>query len=254
VIDILTSIAQTILSLNGWPVYVVVALLAFGESAIFLGAVLPGETAMVVAGVLAARGNISLPAIIALCATAAVLGDQVGYFIGRRFGPGLRGSRLGRRVGERRWTQAQDAVTRHGAWAVAGGRWVAVLRALVPTMAGAAAMPYRRFLPANAVGGSAWAAGAILVGYFAGGSVSSAQDLLTRMSLIGLGLVTIVVAVMVLKRMRRGGSSRSKKTESRGCRTATTDTPTPDAAPAANEPPTTDHEESTRAMCTRVTT
>jgi len=156
VIDILTSIVQTILSLHGWPVYVVVALLAFGESAVFLGAVLPGETAMVVAGVLAARGNISLAAIIALCVTAAVLGDQVGYLVGRRFGPGLRRSRLGRRVGERRWTQAQDAVTRHGAWAVAGGRWVAVLRALVPTMAGAAAMPYRRSLPANAVGGPAW--------------------------------------------------------------------------------------------------
>jgi membrane-associated protein len=94
VINVLGSIVQTILSLNGWPVYVVVALLAFGGSAVFLGAVLPGETAMVVAGVLAARGNISLAAIIALCTTAAVLGDQVGYLVGRRFGPGLRRSRL----------------------------------------------------------------------------------------------------------------------------------------------------------------
>jgi len=252
VINILTSIAQTILSLNGWPVYVVVALLAFGESAIFLGAVLPGETAMVVAGVLAARGNISLPVIIAICATAAVLGDQVGYFIGRRFGPGLQRSRPGRRVGERRWIQAQDAVTRHGAWAVAGGRWVAVLRALVPTVAGAVTMPYRRFLLANALGGSAWAAGAILVGYFAGGSVSTAQDLLGRTSLIGLILVTIVVAVTVLQRLRRKGSCRGNKSGSRDRRSTSTNAP-PTGAPTANEPPTTEQEEWAPATSTRMT-
>ncbi|MEO5745414.1 MAG: DedA family protein [Terracoccus sp.] len=207
-IGIIGSAAATILSLHGWPVYLVVALLAFGESALFLGFVLPGETAMVIAGVLAARGNISLPAIIAICATAAVLGDQVGYLIGRHFGPGLRGSRLGRRVGERRWAKAQYAVTRHGAWAVAGGRWVAVLRALVPTVAGVIAMPYRRFLLANAVGGSVWAAGAVLVGYFAGGSVSTAQDLLGRTSLIGLTLVSVLAVVSVvtyLRRRRRAG-------------------------------------------------
>jgi len=202
--------------------------------------------------VLAARGNISLPTIIATCATAAVLGDQVGYLIGRRFGPGLRQSRLGRRVGERRWTQAQDAVTRHGAWAVAGGRWVAVLRALVPTVAGAVTMPYRRFLLANALGGSVWAAGAILVGYFAGGSVSTAQDLLGRTSLIGLTLVTIVVAVTVLKRLIRRGSGRGKKTRSRDGRTTSTNAP-PTGTPTANEPLTTAQKASTRATRTRVT-
>lgn len=202
---ILTSVVATVLSLHGWPVYLVVALLAFGESAVFLGMVLPGETAMVVAGVLAARGNISLPAIIAVCATAAVLGDQVGYLLGRRFGPALRGSRLGRRVGEARWAKAQDAVSHRGAWAVAGGRWVSVLRALVPTVAGAIAMPYRRFLLANALGGSAWAAGAVLVGYFAGGSVSTAQDLLGRTSLIGLTLVTVGAVVTVVRYLRRRG-------------------------------------------------
>lgn len=215
---IIGSAAATILSLQGWPVYLVVALLAFGESAIFLGFVLPGETAMVVAGVLAARGNISLPAIIAICASAAVLGDQVGYLLGRHFGPGLRGSRLGRRVGEARWTKAQDSVTRHGAWAVAGGRWVAVLRALVPTVAGAIAMPYRRFLLANAVGGSVWAAGAVLVGYFAGGSISTAQDLLGRTSLIGLTLVTILTVITVIKFLRRRGRIRhAREVELRPC-------------------------------------
>lgn len=202
-IGILTSAATTILSLHGWPVYAVVSLLAFGESAIFLGMVLPGETAMVVAGVLAARGNISLPVVIAVCASAALLGDQVGYLLGRRFGPRLRGSRLGQRVGDRHWAQAQDAVTQHGAWAVAVGRWVSVLRALVPTVAGAVAMPYRRFLLANAIGGSLWAAGAILIGYFAGGSVSSAQDLLGRTSLIGLSLVMVIVVLLVGRRLRR---------------------------------------------------
>lgn len=137
-----------------------------------------------------------------------MLGDQVGYLAGRAFGPRLRGSRLGRRVGERRWAKAQDAVSRHGAWAVAGARWVAVLRALVPTVAGTIEMPYRRFLLANAAGGSVWAAGAVLVGYFAGGSVSSAQDLPGRTSLIGLTIVSVLVLVVVIKRARRRLSTR----------------------------------------------
>jgi len=57
-------------------------------------------------------------------------------------------------VGDQRWERAQDAVTRHGGWAVVGARWVGVLRALVPTVAGSIGMPYRRFLLANLLGGS----------------------------------------------------------------------------------------------------
>jgi len=198
----LSSLAQTLLGLNGWPVYVVVTALAFFESAAFIGMVLPGETAMVVAGVLAARGNISLPVMLSLAVLAAVGGDQVGYLIGHRFGPHLRGSRLGRRVGAGRWDRAEAAVTRHGGWAVVGGRWVGVLRALVPTVAGATGMPYRRFLLANAAGGSTWALVAVLLGYFAGGSVRNAQDLLGRTSSIGAVVLAVIVGVMLLNRHR----------------------------------------------------
>ena len=202
----LTAVVQTLLSLNGWPVYLVVGVLAFVESAAFVGMVLPGETAMVVAGILAARGNISLPVILTVSIVAAVGGDQVGYLVGRRFGPHLRRSRLGQRVGDQRWERAQEAVTRHGGWAVVGARWVGVLRALVPTVAGTIGMPYRRFLLANLLGGSSWAVVAVLLGYLAGGSVRTAQDLLGRTSVIGVVIMAIFLASLLL-RHRRGQTS-----------------------------------------------
>ncbi len=208
---LLTSAVQTLLALNGWPVYLVVGTLAFVESAAFVGMVLPGETAMVVAGILAARGNISLPLILTVSVLAAVGGDQVGYLVGRQFGPHLRRSRLGRRVGEPRWDRAQDAVTRYGGWAVVGARWVGVLRALVPTVAGTVGMPYRRFLVSNAVGGSTWALVAVLVGYLAGGSVRTAQDLLGRTSLIGaVILATLATSMLVRHRRARTATARTQ--------------------------------------------
>lgn len=223
----LASTVQALLGLNGWPVYVVVGTLAFVESAAFVGMVLPGETAMVVAGVLAARGNISLPVILSVSVLAAVGGDQVGYLIGRRFGPHLRRSRLGRKVGEQRWDRAQVAVTRHGGWAVVGARWVGVLRALVPTVAGTVGMPYRRFLVANAIGGSTWAFVAVLVGYLAGGSVRTAQDLLGRTSVIG-GVLLAVMATSMLIRHRR-----TRTANGRALHVASTVTPVPPGHSAA---------------------
>jgi len=200
---IIAHLVHGLLQLHGWPVYLVVAALTFVESAAFVGFVLPGETAMVVAGILAARGNISLSVMLAVAAAAAVSGDQVGYLIGRQLGTRLREGRLARRIGDRRWDRAEAAVRRHGGWAVLGARWVAVLRALVPTVAGALRMPYRTFLAANAIGGVSWSVVAVMIGYWGGGSVNSAQDLLSRTSILGITILGVAAVTVLLKRRRQ---------------------------------------------------
>ncbi len=90
------GLAATVLALHGWPVYLLITALGFAEAAVFLGLVLPGETALLLGGVLAAQGNISVVLFIALAIVAAIAGDSVGYEVGRRFGPSMKNSRVGR--------------------------------------------------------------------------------------------------------------------------------------------------------------
>ena len=95
---------------------------------------------------------------------------MVGYEIGRRFGPALQRSRLGHKVGAERWERAEAYVAAKRARAIFAGRFIGVLRALVPAVAGATRLPYRQFLAWNALGAVIWAPGTVLAGYLAGSS------------------------------------------------------------------------------------
>lgn len=194
---------------TGWWIYLVLGGLAFGEAAVFLGVVLPGETALLVGGYLAARGTLSLPIMIAVAVGCAIAGDSVGYEVGRRLGPRLRRSWLGRRVGDQRWDRAEGFLERHGGKSVFFGRSVALLRALVPTLAGASRMRYRTFLPWNAAGGLLWGTGCVLLGYLFARSLSTVERYL---QVSGVAVVVVVVAIGVtvhlLRRRRERQSTR----------------------------------------------
>jgi membrane protein DedA with SNARE-associated domain len=116
--------------------YIVLALLAAAESAAFVGLAVPGETAMLLGGFLAFQGRVSLLVMMAAGAAGAVVGDQVGYQIGHLFGEPLKRSRLGRRVGQDRWAKGEAYLRAKGGRAVFLGRFVGLLRALVPALAG----------------------------------------------------------------------------------------------------------------------
>jgi membrane protein DedA with SNARE-associated domain/membrane-associated phospholipid phosphatase len=186
-----STVVSTVLSLSGWLAYTVIGVLAFGEAAAFVGLFLPGETALLLGGVLAATGRVSLPVLLVVAAAAAVLGDSVGYEVGRRGGSPLRRSRLGRRIGEQRWTRAEQFVLHRGGPAVLLGRWVGVLRALVPALAGMTGMPYRRFLAWNLAGGVTWATTVVLAGYATGAAWRTAAHYFSQ-----AGLVLAAVAVL----------------------------------------------------------
>ena len=192
-LDTVTRLAQP------WG-YLVVGLLTLLEASAFVGLVIPGETALLVGGFLAYQGRASLVLMMAAGAVGAVVGDSVGYEIGRHVGPSLRRSRLGRRVGEARWERAESYLRRRGGRAVFFGRFVGVLRAMVPTIAGLSRMPYRIFLPWNAAGGLIWAPGFVVLGYLAGGSYHQVSGWVGRASAVLLGVGVVAVALVAAAR------------------------------------------------------
>jgi membrane protein DedA with SNARE-associated domain len=230
-----TNLFQMVLALHGWPVYAVVFALAFLEAAAFLGLVLP-DTALLVAGVLASRGNIDLRVLLVLAIVAAIGGDSVGYLVGRHFGPRLRLTRLGARIKARHWDRAEQAVAVHGFWAVVTGRWVGVLRALVPTVAGMIAMPYRRFLAANALGGTAWVGAVVLLGYSAGISLAHIQGLLRMISLAMVTALAFVIVVAVVRARRRKGADAAHAGDVKQDFEVSASAPTARSAPATALP------------------
>jgi membrane-associated protein len=186
----LGSIAAGLAHLSGWAAYLVVAALVFGETAVFLGFVLPGEAAAVLGGVLASRGHVSIVLLVLVVVLAAILGPLVGYEIGRRMGDRLFAARALQRI-PGGMARARSTLQARGGLGVLIGRFVAILRALVPAAAGAAEVPYRTFFFFNAVGGIIWGVGYCLLGYLAG----SAYVLVEKRVGAGLG---IVIAALVL--------------------------------------------------------
>lgn len=190
--DVLSSVGDLA---SPWA-YVVVALLATLETAAFIGLAVPGELGLLVGGYIASEGRASLGAMMAIATAGAILGDSIGFQVGRSFGPRMRHSRLGGRVGDERWERADDFLRKRGGRAVFFGRFVGILRALVPALAGASGMRYRRFLLWDVLGAVIWGPGLVWLGYMAGGSYDKAAQWTGRASLVLLGLIVIVGAVL----------------------------------------------------------
>ena len=193
-------------AINPWG-YVLLFALCLFEASAFVGLVIPGETALLIAGVLAQEGMLSLAWCIACAVVGAILGDSLGYEIGRHLGPRLRSSWLGQKVGEDRWKRAHDYVQRMGGRAVFFGRWIGLLRALVPAIAGDARMPYGRFLLWNVLGALASAPAMILLGYAAGSSYQVIEKRLGQATWMLLGLVAAFFVTRHLLKRRKEETS-----------------------------------------------
>ena len=174
-------------------VYLTVGLIIGIES---LGIPLPGEIALVSAALLSTRDNLDIsPVWVGMAAiTGAIIGDSIGYSIGRRYGMSLF-ERLGRRFpkhfGPGHVALAKELFTRWGVWAVFFGRFMALLRILAGPLAGALGMRYRYFLAANATGAICWAGGTTAVVYFLG---LAAEKWLSRFSWVAL-VVAIIIGI-----------------------------------------------------------
>lgn len=205
----MTGLVDRLLGVHGPLVYVIVALLVFAEDALFVGFVIPGETAAVLGGVIASRGHVAFVPIALTVVLAAIAGDSVGYQVGRVAGPRILAShRLDKR--RDRLDRAQDFLRRRGGAAVFLGRFVAFFRAVMPALAGTARMHYWRFLGFNAAGGLLWGAGFTLVGYLAGNSYKAVEKSVGRVAaLVVLGLVLAAGVAWRVRAHRRGRDSGS---------------------------------------------
>lgn len=187
------NVVAALTALPWWLVLAAVAALPALEASALLGVVVPGETAVVAGGVAAHAGLVPLWAVVLAAAGGAVAGDQVGFWLGRRYGPALV-ERLPRRARESAGLErALDLVRRRGALAVALGRWAATLRALVPGAAGMSGIGRRRFTIANVVGATVWAAVVALAADLAGASYATLEH-----GLGAFGLAVFVLAVLLL--------------------------------------------------------
>jgi membrane protein DedA with SNARE-associated domain len=193
-----SSITAELARLSGPVALLLIGALVFGETAVFLGFVIPGETAAVLGGVLASRGRVSLPLVIIVVVVAAVTGPLAGYEIGRHLGGRLIAARR-MRVVAAGMDRAQAVLRRRGGLAVLVGRFVAVLRALMPAVAGTTRMPYRTFLFFNVLGGIIWGVGYCLLGYAAG----SAYAAIERTVGTGVAVAVAVVAAVPVWAIRR---------------------------------------------------
>jgi membrane-associated protein len=207
----MSSLIEHVLAVPGVLVYVLVGVLVFVEDALFVGFVIPGETAAVLGGVDASRGHARVWLMIVVVIGAAIIGDSVGYEIGRQVGPRvLRARILDRHRG--RLDDARDFLGRRGGSAVFLGRFVAFFRAVMPALAGTAKMRYRRFLGYNAAGGLLWGAGFVLLGYLAGNSYAAVERAVGRgaaLAVLALVLVGLLVWRIRKHRAERRSDSRS---------------------------------------------
>jgi membrane-associated protein len=188
----LTDLSDT---LGAWA-YLLVAALAFLETGAFVGLIAPGETAIVLGGVVAAQGGVDLPVILLVAWVAAALGDLASFLLGQRLGRRFlitRGPRLG--VTATRLERVEGFFDRHGAKAILIGRFVGIVRAVAPFLAGASGMRLRAFLPWSLLGTAAWATTFTLVGYVFHRSFASAAHTLTHGA---LGLAVVATAALLL--------------------------------------------------------
>ncbi|MFV2171582.1 DedA family protein [Actinomadura sp. LOL_016] len=196
-----------------FPLLLAVAgLLAFAESGLGVGSVVPGETAVVILGA-AAADPVRYPVMLVVVALGVTAGDHVGYWLGRTNGERMRETRAVRRLGVRHWDRATGALHRYGAAAVFVTRLVPVVRTLTPAAAGVANVPYRRFLLASLAGSLLWSAVFVSLGAFAGASASRLEQLFGWGAWILFGLVTAAVAAVLVVRRRRARPDRDEEAE-----------------------------------------
>jgi membrane-associated protein len=191
-------------TLGAWT-YLLVGGLAFLETGAFVGLVAPGETAIVLGGVVAAQGDISLPAMLAIAWVAAALGDLASYALGRKLGRQFivaHGPRVG--ITAQRLATVDGFFERHGGKAILIGRFVGLVRAVAPFLAGASGMRLRAFLPWSLLGTAVWSATFTLVGYAFHRSFSTAADTLTHGA---LALAVVVAGALVWRANRQGRRS-----------------------------------------------
>lgn len=204
----MAGILEGLAALPAPVVCAAIFLLALGETAAFAGLAVPGETAVVIGGVAAYEGRIPVWLMAASASLGAIFGDSIGFYMGRRLGTRVLGGRIGKMLGRDRVEATMSRIKAGGIKAVILGRFVGVLRAVMPFAAGSSGMSYGRFLVASVIGATAWGTGFTLLGYLAGNSWRKVEHYVGRASTV---LAVVVVTVVVLVLLARAAAKRQDR-------------------------------------------
>lgn len=194
--------------LGNWT-YLLVGALAFFETGAFVGLIAPGETALLLGGLVAGQGQIDLLTMIAIVWAAAVAGDLTSFYFGRRLGRRFlvkHGPKV--QITEERLGHVEGFFDKHGGKAILIGRFVGIVRAVAPFLAGSSGMPLRRFVPYDVVGAGLWGSTFVFVGYIFWQSFSQVVDYAKKGALALGTVIVLVVGIVWLVRWLREPENR----------------------------------------------
>jgi undecaprenyl-diphosphatase len=199
--------------LGAWT-YALVGELAFVESGAFIGLVVPGETAVILGGAVAGQGETSIVLTIAIVWFCAWAGDTTSFFIGKRLGRGFvlrNGPKV--RITHERFEQVEGYFSRHGGKTILIGRFIGLVRALAPFIAGSSGMRYGAFVPFSVLGTGLWAAAFCLLGYALSASLDRATEIAGQGALVFGIVVAVIVTAIVVSRYLREPANRKRVVE-----------------------------------------
>jgi membrane protein DedA with SNARE-associated domain len=196
--------------LGAWT-YLLVGALAFFETGAFVGLIAPGEFTVMLGGAVAGQGDISLPLILAITWVCAFAGDSVSFLLGARLGRGFlvkHGRRF--RITDERLKQVEGYFARYGGRTILVGRFIGLVRALAPFIAGSSKLLYRNFAPFSILGTGLWSTGLILVGYFFAQSLDKVTQIVGKGLLVFAIVIGVAVGVFLAFRFLREPENRRK--------------------------------------------
>lgn len=205
----LTSLLPTLITQYGAFVYVGLFIVIFIETGLVFFPFLPGDSLLFLSGSIAALTNkgFNIFILLIILSIATVLGDSVNFEIGKRFGTYLTtNERWNKRINPRHLEAARKFFARHGHSAIFLGRFVPIVRTLVPFVAGGSEMPYHKFILYNLLGGVSWVLVAVLSGYFFGNipSVSNNFELI-MVAIVVISLLPVLIVTLNQRRKMKVG-------------------------------------------------
>jgi membrane-associated protein len=203
---LLTGSPDAIVEAIRWGGYVVLAAIVFTETGLFVGFFLPGDSLLIVAGLVASGGGLSIWLLMLILSLAAIAGDSTGYAIGYRAGPRLFRRERSLLFDPRHLQRTRDFYARHGAKTIVIARFVPIIRTFAPVVAGIGQMEYRRFISYNVAGGVGWVVSMTMTGYLLGRSIPNIGSYVHVVAIVVIALSFIPIVTEVLRARRRPSS------------------------------------------------
>jgi membrane-associated protein len=208
-VDLLYGVLAGKVSLDAlvrWGGYVALTVIVFTETGLLIGFFLPGDSLLITAGLVAATGALNIWWLNVLLAAAAIVGDSVGYAIGRRLGPALFTREKSRLFNPGHVERTRRFYERHGAKTIVIARFVPIVRTFAPVVAGVGVMDYRRFVTYNVVGGIGWVTSMTWAGYLLGRTIPDIGRHIHIVVIVVIVLSVIPIGLEILRERRRGAA------------------------------------------------